>query len=343
MRRVPLKRTTSVFSPQLLTALRENLERKEQSLVFLNHRGYSQYVQCYRCGSSLVCPDCSMSLKYHRDDNLMKCHFCEHAIPPPEACPDCGSRGLMRKGTGTEKVFAQLQKYFKDARMERMDRDTTSRRGEYHRIISMVEKGDVDILVGTQMIAKGLDFPGVTLVGVVSADSIINLPDFRSSERTYQLLTQVAGRAGRRDAPGRVIVQTYNPDHPAIQAACSHDYSKFYDYELEMRRAGRYPPFTRMINCIVSSEEQEQTRELAHALAKIFEDDIRAITTPGYRGIFGPGEAPFYKLSGKYRWFVGVRGTSLKEILSIVQSSVNRLERAQQRLVSVDVFPVNML
>ena len=343
MRRVFRKRPTSTFSPQLLSALKENAEKGEQSMVFLNHRGYSQYVQCYRCGHTLVCPECSLSLKYHKAENSLKCHICDIRMEPPEKCPECESSGLMYKGLGTEKVFNQLKRYFKDMNVERMDRDTTSRRGEYKRIITDVETGAIDILVGTQMIAKGLDFPGITLVGVVSADSILNLPDFRSAERTYQLLTQVAGRAGRRDTPGRVIVQTFSPDHYAIQAACTHDNTKFYDIELEMRKEGRFPPYTRIVNCIASSAEQQQARDLAHRLEQLFIAEIEAMDTPGYKGILGPSEAPFFKLFGKYRWFTGIRGTSLKEILHVVSTAMSRLNNAQRRMVSIDVFPVNML
>jgi primosomal protein N' (replication factor Y) len=343
MKKVYKKRTTSTFSPQMLIALKENLERGEQSMVFLNHRGYSQYVQCFRCGESLVCPECSISLKYHKAADTLKCHICDVAHPLPAACPHCGSKGLLKKGLGTEKVFGQLKRYFKDARIERMDRDTTTRRGEYQRIIKDMEDGNIDILVGTQMIAKGLDFAGVTLVGVVSADSIINLPDFRASERTYQLLTQVAGRAGRGDKPGNVIVQTLTPEHPAIYAACTHDYQKYYDYELEMRKAGRFPPYTRIINCIISHEDQHQARDLAYRLEDLFVARIEAMASDRFKGIMGPSEAPFYKLHGKYRWFTGIRGTSLNEILSIVDTSHKLLTGAEQRCVAVDVFPANML
>jgi primosomal protein N' (replication factor Y) len=261
----------------------------------------------------------------------------------PEACPHCGSKGLMQKGLGTEKVFGQLQRYFKDARIERMDRDTTTRRGEYRRIIKDMEDGAIDILVGTQMIAKGLDFPGVTLVGVVSADSIINLPDFRASERTYQLLTQVAGRAGRGDRPGRVIVQTFTPEHPAIHAACTHDYQKYYDFELEMRKAGRFPPYTRIVNCIISHEDQQQARDLAHLLERLFVAEIEAMNSDRYKGIMGPSEAPFYKLHGKYRWFTGIRGVSLNEILAVADNAWKKLTPSEQRCVAIDVFPANML
>jgi primosomal protein N' (replication factor Y) (superfamily II helicase) len=249
----------------------------------------------------------------------------------------------MKMGIGTEKVFSQLRKYFPGARIERMDRDTTQNRGEYKRIITEVESGGVDILVGTQMIAKGLDFPGVTLVGVISADSILNLPDFRSAERTFQLLTQVAGRAGRRDAPGRVIIQTFAPEHPAVAAACAHDHDKFYDYEIEMRRAGRFPPFTRMVNFVISSPEQAQARELALRLETLFRAEIEPLTTDTYKGIFGPAEAPLYKLMGKYRWFVGVRGESLIETLQIASAAYRKLSLAEKRLTAIDVFPVNIL
>lgn len=343
MRKVFKKRNVSAFSPQLLAALKSNLEKKEQSLVFLNHRGYSQFLQCFRCGESRVCPDCSMSMKYHKEGEKLSCHICGHHEPVPAKCPACGSSAMRLHGYGTEKVFAQLKKYFPDANIERMDRDTTSRRGEYKRIITDVEKGVIDILVGTQMIAKGLDFPGVTLVGVVSADSIINMPDFRSSERTYQLLTQVAGRAGRRESPGKVIVQTFSPGHPAIRAACAHEFDSFYDYEIEMRKAGRYPPFTRIANCVISSEDQEEAKMVAKKLSDNIRHEIEQIKTDNYLGLIGPGEAPFYKMFGKYRWISGARAESIKDLIRIVGRAYDKLDRKERRLVALDVFPASMM
>jgi primosomal protein N' (replication factor Y) len=343
MRKIKTSRTTSLFSPLLIDAITDNLEKKEQTMVFLNHRGFAQFVQCFRCGESLICPQCTVSMKFHRDERLMKCHLCGYVQAVPEKCPSCNSSQLRYYGFGTERVFNQLVRGLKGARVERMDRDTTSRKGEYHRIITAFEEKEIDILVGTQMIAKGLDFPGVTLVGVVSADSIVNMPDFRSAERTFQLLMQVSGRAGRRDIPGAVIIQTLNPGHPAIRAAADQNSREFYDYELEVRRDALYPPFTHLINFVVSSDNQLQALELANDLAARLEEAFAPVAEQHYFGLLGPAEAPFFKLHNKYRYFVLIRGEALKELLSIAQSVFDSLDPETKRLITLDVHPQSMM
>jgi primosomal protein N' (replication factor Y) (superfamily II helicase) len=343
MRKVKSSRTTSMFSPLLIDAIEANLEKKEQTMVFLNHRGYAQYVQCFRCGESLVCPQCTVSMKYHREDQAMKCHLCGFNEPVPPACPACKSKALRYYGFGTERVFNQLKRGLKGARIERMDRDTTSRKGEYHRIITAFDEKEIDILVGTQMIAKGLDFPGVTLVGVVSADSIVNMPDFRSSERTFQLLMQVSGRAGRRDIPGTVIIQTFNPDHPAIVAVQNQNSQEFYEHELEIRREALYPPFTKMVNFTISSEDQKAALELAEEIGRRLEKTIEPLSMKHYFGILGPAEAPFFKLHNHYRYFILLRSEALKELLGTAQSVFDSFDAETRRMIAVDVHPQSMM
>ncbi|HOX28408.1 MAG TPA: primosomal protein N', partial [bacterium] len=343
MRFTQTTRTTSLFCPELVEAIAANLAAGEQSMIFLNHRGYAQYVQCHKCGASLICPLCSVAMKYHKDEKKMKCHVCGFECDVPPQCPSCSSRALRYFGYGTERVANQLRRYFKDAVIERMDRDTTTRKGDYHRIISSFEEHEIDILVGTQMIAKGLDFPGVTLVGVVSADSIMNMPEFRSAERTYQLLTQVAGRAGRRDIPGHVIIQTYNPEHPSILAAADHNSDEFYDYELSLRKESLYPPFTVFVNFIISSEQEDEAAKLAGELAAKLQSIIEQRSDATYFGILGPAEAPYFKLHGKYRYFLLVRSSSLKELLPVCHEAHESFRPDERRGIAVDVQPINML
>jgi len=343
MRQTQPNRATSMFSPLLIDAVESNLEKKEQTIIFLNHRGYAQYVQCFRCGQPLVCPQCTVSMKYHRMEREMRCHVCGHNETVPEKCPSCGSRALRYFGFGTERVCNQLKRKFRSAAIERMDRDTTSRKGEYHRIITAFEEKEIDILVGTQMVAKGLDFPGVTLVGVVSADSIINMPDFRSGERTFQILMQVSGRAGRRDMPGTVIIQTLNPTHPAIRAAADQNSQEFYDFELELRREALYPPFTHMVNFIVSSEDQRLASETAEELAARLESGIAPLAEKHYFGLLGPAEAPFFKVHNRYRYFILMRSDTLKELLDVAQSVFESFSQDARRMIAVDVHPQSMM
>ncbi|HOO56617.1 MAG TPA: primosomal protein N' [bacterium] len=343
MRKVETQRNTSLFSSVLLASIEQNLSSGEQTMIFLNHRGYAQYVQCFRCGETLMCPNCSVNMKYHRNDKLMKCHICGHQADVPDSCPACGSRSLRYFGLGTERVANQLKRKYRDARIERMDRDTTQKKGEYRKIIDAFEHREIDILVGTQMIAKGLDFPGVTLVGVVSADSIISMPDFRAGERTFQLLTQVSGRAGRRDRPGRVIIQTLNPSHPAITAAATQNSLEFYDYELNIRETALYPPFVHMVNFIVTSDDQKYANELSVEVAGRVRREIEEIKENDYFGLLGPAEAPFFKLHGKYRYFVLLRGRNLKKVLKVAVSTLESFPAGAAKNIAIDVHPQNIM
>lgn len=256
MREEASKGNRSTFSLSLQEAIRDRLAKREQSVLMLNRRGYSSFVMCRDCGFVLPCPNCDISLTLHMDTKTMKCHYCGHEEGIPSLCPQCGSRSIRYYGTGTQKVEEELKQLIPEARVIRMDVDTTRRKGAHEKLLNRFGNKEADILLGTQMIAKGLDFPDVTLVGVLNADTSLGLPDFRSSERTFQLLTQVSGRAGRGDKPGEVIVQTFNPEHYAIQLAQMQDYNTFYLKEMSLRHKGQYPPYFFIIRITVSHEQE---------------------------------------------------------------------------------------
>ncbi|MDH5590324.1 MAG: primosomal protein N', partial [Gemmatimonadota bacterium] len=298
--------TERVLSPPLVEAVEERLRKEEQVILLLNRRGYASFVQCRECGEVDECPNCSVSLTYHRLTHRLVCHHCRHEAEAPQRCGRCGGGDLSYKGLGTEQVERVTAETFAGARIARMDVDTTSGKWAHQKILSRVESGDVDILLGTQMIAKGLDFPRVTLVGVINADVGIHLPDFRASERTFQLLSQVAGRAGRGKLGGEVIIQTSIPEHYAIRAAVQHDFVGFASRELEERRRPEYPPHVRLANVVLSSPDREAAASAAEAAARWLRSEGGA-TGPA---VVGPAPAPIEKLHGRWRWHFLVRSGS---------------------------------
>ncbi|MGC9317554.1 MAG: replication restart helicase PriA, partial [Armatimonadota bacterium] len=329
------------FSQRLLDALSECLARGEQAMLFLNRRGFSTFVLCRSCGFTLQCPDCSVSLIYHHGSREMRCHHCDFSIPVPDECPSCGSEDIGFRGLGTERVADQIAREFEDATVLRMDRDTTQRKGAYARILRKFARGEADILIGTQMIAKGHDFPRVTLVGVLNADTGLNRPDFRASEHTFQLLTQVAGRAGRADRPGRVLIQTYNPDHIAITAASRHDYEAFYNHELVKRRENMYPPFARLINLTISDEDEGRALQIATRLAH--ELQKRGVQHKrGERQFVGPAEAPLRRLRGRHRYHLLLKGPAIADLRSPLIDALSALGD-EAAAVTVDVDPLDMM
>ena len=297
-----------VFSRALREALARNLERGEQAILFLNRRGYNAFVLCRNCGYVARCPHCEVSLTLHEDTGLLTCHYCDHQEAPPAVCPHCGSKAIRGFGTGTERVAAEVIREFPRARVLRLDLDTTSTKGAHGRIVRAFRRREADILVGTQMVAKGLDFPGVTLVGIVAADLTLNLPDFRSAERTFQLLVQAAGRAGRGDRAGRVIIQTYSPEHYAVGAAAAQDSAAFLETERRVRADLRYPPFAWLARALFSSPSQERAAAAAvEALRKLDGLEVEAL---------GPSPAPLSRLKDRHRIQVVLRapdGEPLRE------------------------------
>lgn len=294
----------SVFSAPLAEALRECLEVGKQAVLFINRRGHSSFVSCRACGYVVKCDQCDVSMTYHQSDNLLKCHYCGNMMSPPARCPKCQSKYIKYFGAGTQKIEEEVQRVFPDARTVRVDVDTTREKDAHEKLLNRFSSGAANVMIGTQMIAKGLDFPKVTLVGVVAADMTLNLPDYRSAERTFQLITQVAGRAGRADDPGRVIVQTYDPEHYAIKMAADQDYRAFYMRESLYRRKSLYPPFTVIARIVFSAREESSAQKEAERVEALFNEWLDA--TGARRDVIQMRalEAPIKRLRGLFRWQV---------------------------------------
>ena len=304
----------SIFSQALQTALAHTLAAGEQAILFLNRRGSRTFILCRGCGHVPKCRYCDVPLVWHADVDLVLCHRCDYHGRPPTVCPQCGSRSIRRFGAGTQRVEEEMGKLFPQARVLRWDRDTAGRKGAHGAMLAAFLAHEADVLVGTQMIAKGLDIPLVTLVGVISADTGLHLPDFRAAERTFQLLTQVAGRAGRRTAGGSVIVQTYSPDHYAIQAAARHDYRAFYLQEIRFRAEAGYPPFSRLAKLVYSAHSEPATQAEARRMAAQLQELVRR-HAPDTVEVIGPAPSFTHKLRGRYRWQILLRGEVLTPVL----------------------------
>ncbi len=340
-----------VFSPVLVQAITQRLERHEQVLLLLNRRGYSAYLQCESCGHLLTCPHCSISLTYHRVTNVMMCHYCRYQEAVPRRCPKCGEDEMVRRGLGTQQVERLAGELFPTASIARMDVDTTSGKWAHARILDRVASGEVDILLGTQMIAKGLDFPNVTLVGVVDADTGLNLPDFRASERTFQLLSQVAGRAGRGNLSGEAIVQTRMADAHAIRYALEHDYLGFVSEELQARRMPVYPPFAALANIVLSGRDQTMVADAAIAAADWIRKLVVRRKLEGVT-LVGPAPCPIDRIKDRWRWHMAIKTERAALLTQLVQYIVQRCPVARHpggrsreadiRLV-VDRDPVSLL
>ena len=340
LRHTPAADPERILSEPLLTAIEDNLVAGEQTLLFLNRRGYASFVLCRACGFIQECPHCSISLTYHHAQRRLICHYCDHHRAPPERCGKCGGTLIQPMGVGTEKVEASLRTLLPGARLARMDRDTT-RGPALGQLLRAFRAREKDILIGTQMIAKGHDFPGVTLVGVLLADQSLKFPDFRAAERTFQLLTQVAGRAGRGDRPGRVLVQTYDPRHYSLRRARHHDYAGFLDDELALRRERGYPPFVYLALVRVTAPDAGAARaEAEHAARVVLGTDQRRAL-----GVLGPSPAPIERIKGRSRWHVLVRSPSRKALHTALATLRNDLDQRRGRATSVaiDVDPVSLL
>jgi primosomal protein N' (replication factor Y) len=326
----------------MVEEIRDRLGKREQVILLLNRRGYSNFVQCRECGEVWRCPHCSVSLTYHRVKNSILCHYCRHEEPAPGRCDRCGSGELSFRGMGTEQVETVVAECFPGARISRMDVDTTSGKWSHHEILGRFGRGEVDILLGTQMIAKGLDFPNVTLVGVVNADVGIHLPDFRASERTFQLLSQVAGRTGRGTLGGTVLVQTSLPDHYSVQAALRHDFAGFARRELEERRAPAYPPHVRLVNVLLSSPDPEEVaREAERGVAW-----VRSRPPGPASGIelVGPAPAPIERLHGRWRWHFILRSPSARALGDVLLAFRDGFQpRGRDVRLVIDRDPVALL
>ena len=330
------------ISRPLIEALRANLASGGQAIVFLNRRGYHNFLQCHLCGNVIACSDCSVSMTFHLRDRSLRCHYCGNRFDAPDRCPACGQLGLKGEGFGTERLESALGELVPGARIERMDSDTSGRKGARSQILAGLRAREIDILVGTQMITKGFDFPGVTLAAVVAADASLNMPDFRSAERTFQLLTQVAGRAGRGEHPGRVIVQTYAPHHYSIRAACDQDYARFIRRELDLRRELFYPPFARLAMVRIEGEHPEAVERIASRAAEALSVDAK----PESMRVLGPAPAPIERIRKRYRWQVMVKSANIapmRAALAAMRAKVAEHARRESVYLIIDIDPVSML
>ncbi|HEY6394273.1 MAG TPA: primosomal protein N' [Candidatus Binataceae bacterium] len=330
------------LSSALKDALARNLAAGGQSMVFLNRRGFHNFLQCHACGNVIACPNCSVSMTFHLGDHSLRCHYCGNRADAPDLCPACGGHDLKGQGFGTERLTHALSEILPEARIERMDSDTSGRKGARAHILAELRAGRVDILVGTQMITKGFDFPGVTLAAVVLADLGLNIPDFRSAERTFQLLTQVAGRAGRGERPGKVIIQTYAPGHYSIRAARDQDYARFIRRELQLRRELGYPPFARLAMVRVEGEQPRLVSALAAAAAKV----LARSASPEKMQVLGPAPAPIERIKRRYRWQVMVKSRELNTMrgaLGAMRAELGPVAHRDGVYLLIDIDPVRML
>lgn len=341
------KGKSRIMSPQLQEAIKKTLHNGQQAIVFLNRRGFATFLLCRACGDALPCPHCSVSLTYHRRRDLLSCHYCGHEQGPPDQCPRCSHAPLFYYGFGTERVEQELRDLVPEVRLARMDRDTITHSRELVKTLDRMRCGQVDVLLGTQMVAKGHDFPNVTLVGVINADISLQMADFRAAETTVQLLLQVAGRAGRGEEPGHVIIQSYNPNHPAIQCVLNGDYLTFAKHELEARRGLQYPPITRLTKLLVTSRDPEMARQAANELARLGHAQVEKMSAQNKPiAVLGPAPAPLSKLKSRYRWHLYVKAWNSKDLKEFVQSlldlarDVTLLRRVH---LNVDRDPVSTL
>lgn len=326
----------SMFSQKLFDMLKDRLEKKQQSVLFLNKRGHSSFVMCRDCGYVVHCPNCDISLTYHRAGSRMKCHYCGYESPIPKVCPECSSEYIRYFGTGTQKVEDELGKILPEARVIRMDVDTTGRKGSHERLLKDFQEGRADILLGTQMIAKGLDFPNITLVGVLSADTMLHLPDFRSSEKTFQLLTQVSGRAGRHQLPGEVVIQTYTPEHYSIELAGTQNYDLFYQREMMIRKTHHYPPFYYLALLTIT---HEQLMTVVAETEKIVNYVRTQVSNQAV--ILGPAASPIPRINNRYRYQCLIKYKREPNLTGILKKILDQYQKEARHglQVSIDINP----
>lgn len=346
------KGNRSIISLELQKVLAECLEKKEQAIIFLNRRGYSTFLLCHRCGYIAKCPNCQLSLVYHQGENILSCHYCRYKEKVPISCPVCKNRRLSFSGTGTEKVQNEIHKFFPAARLCRMDLDTTRKKNIYHEIYHTFKEEKIDILIGTQMIAKGFDFPKVSVVGIINADVALNLPDFRAAERTFQLVSQVAGRAGRGEIPGKVVLQTYYPEHYALVSAAEHNYLQMYKQEIKLRKDLGYPPFVYLARVLLRGKNKDKVSGLAEEIAGKIELQKCQLKVRGVE-IIGPTIAAYPRIAGKYRWQILLKAKKLLTLHSFSDGAENNLHQILSPLkdiyhsnsvhISFDIDPIDLL
>jgi primosomal protein N' (replication factor Y) len=332
------EKAAAILSEKLRAAISDRLEKHEQTILFLNRRGFSTSLLCSECGEARNCPNCSVALTFHRHMARLSCHLCGHTAAVPKKCPACGKDALIYVGFGTEKVESNVSQIFPTAVVKRMDADSMTRKDAYRETLRSFRAGKIDILVGTQMIAKGLHFPNVTLVGIINADLALHMPDFRAGERTFQLLTQVAGRAGRGETPGEVFVQTYTPFSPSIQFARHHDFAGYFQQELEFRERCDFPPFKHAVLITVRSEHEGRAKLSAETLVRRLKENL------GGEFILGDATpAPLEKLQGQFRFHILIRGEAIVRLSRLVRETLDKLPFPEDVAVAVDVDPYQLL
>ena len=333
----------SLISKPLQVAIKETLDNKQQVILLINRRGFSTYTQCQGCGHVIECPNCAIPMIWHAKDNMLKCHYCNESHYFPDVCPNCGFDGLKNSGTGTQKIEQYIKDLYPDYNVERIDSDVLVRKGEHVRLLEKFQKGEIDILVGTQMIAKGLDNPNVTLVGVISADASFNLPDFRASERGFQLLTQVAGRAGRGEFKGRVLFQTYNPEYYALESAKSQNYFEFYKKEIVSREEFDYPPFSQIIRLIMSSQNNFRAEKAAQEVALRLCTMIEKFGFGERLEVLGPTPCVIERINGYYRFQILIKNKLEDKGHQFVSSFLSKVNVPKDVRMTVDVDPLDIL
>jgi len=345
------RHSRGAISRQMHQAIEAALRDGGQVILLLNRRGFATHIQCPACGYVVRCPQCDLPLTHHRTENIALCHYCDHQESVPQECPECHAHGIHFRGVGTQKLEAEIRSRFPEASTLRMDTDAMKAPGSHDRALTKFREGKVQILLGTQMIAKGLDFPNVTLVGVINADTALHLPDFRAAERTFQLVTQVAGRTGRGEKGGRVLVQTFSPDHPAIRAAVMHDFRAFAGEELPLRAAHGYPPLTTMIRLVVRGASHDQTRAFAQYLGQRLREAIDRIASGNGKQsasgaeirVLGPAAAPFAKLRGQHRFHLQLQGANGDKLRAAIRQASEGLVVPDEMFWTADVDPLDML
>ncbi|DAB12225.1 TPA: primosomal protein N' [Candidatus Gastranaerophilales bacterium HUM_16] len=332
-----------MISKPLQTEITETLERGQQVILLMNRRGYSTYTQCKACGTVIECPDCSIPMIWHTSIKKLKCHYCNREMSFPDFCPQCGSDALSTSGVGTQKIELLINELYPDARVERIDSDILTRKNAHIELLNKFQNKEIDILVGTQMIAKGLDNPNVTLVGVLSADSGFNIPDFRASERGFQLLTQVAGRAGRGEFKGKVLFQTYNPDYYAFQTAKSQNYEKFFETEIKARQEFDYPPFSQIIRLILSSQNNFRAEKSAMEIALRLNTMTDKFGFTEYLETLGPTPCVIEKLNGFYRFQILIKNKLSQKGHDFVSKFLSKIAIPKDIRLAIDVDPLDIL
>lgn len=333
---------TSPISIRLQEEIRLNLEKGEKTVLFLNRRGYNTFVSCRKCGEVIQCDNCSIAMTYHKKEDKLVCHYCGNEMENVKLCPKCGSKHIRFFGTGTQKIEDDLKNLFPNAKILRMDYDTTSKKGGHEKILNKFKNGDADILLGTQMVTKGLDFPEVTLVGVLAADTALNVDDFRANEKCFSLITQVCGRAGRGDVPGRAVIQTYQPQNRTICFAKTQSYTDFYENEIRYRQHMQYPPFADIICLMITGEDEKNADAEIKEIGKFIKDS--ADEKSGIIGIIGPAEAPIHKIKNKYRYRIIIKVENADKLHHILEEVYVRHEDGgAKNLLTIDINPTSMI